>query len=249
LSLGSHLDCRRAVALDRGWIKDLDAPVVSFFPENPDLTMPGKAPITLRHLLTMSAKLGSSDAPGVSFEYDDGETKLVGAVLQKVTGKTVDVLVQETILTPLGITDVEWLRDPSDGIPQSARGLILRPRDWAKIGQLVLNHGVWEGKQIVPASWIAQSTAEQIKAEDPLPAAHIKAEGSRSYGYQWWLGQSQAKGRLVEWVAAMGFNSQKTIIIPVLDMVVVFNASRQSRNMIAPELDLLNRYILPAADN
>lgn len=53
----------------------------------------------------------------------------------------------------------------------------------------------------------------------------------------------------VQWVAAMGFNSQKTMIIPALDMVVVFNASRQSKNMVAPELDLLNRYILPAADN
>ncbi len=47
----------------------------------------------------------------------------------------------------------------------------------------------------------------------------------------------------------MGFNSQKTIVIPALDMVVVFNASRQSKNMVAPELDLLDRYILPAASN
>jgi CubicO group peptidase (beta-lactamase class C family) len=237
------------IALDRGWIKDLDAPVVSYFPENPDLRMPDKAPITMRHLLTMSAKLGSSEAPGVSFEYDDGETELVGAVLQKATGKTVDVLAQENILTPLGITDVEWIKDPFNGIAQSARGLILRPRDWAKIGQLVLNHGIWEGRQIVPASWIAQSTAEQIRVEGPLLAAHIKAEGSRSYGFQWWLGQSPGKDHAVQWIAAMGFNSQKTIIIPALDMVIVFNASRQSKNMVAPELDLLTHYILPAADN
>ena len=234
------------IAVDRGWIKDLDVPVVSYFPENPDLQMPGKAPITLRHLLTMSAALGSSDAPGVSFEYNNNETELLGAILQKVSGKTVDVLAQENIFTPLGIKDVEWEKSPFSGIAISSRGLDLRPRDWAKIGQLVLNRGVWEGKQIVPASWVVQSTAEQIKTVGPGSDEQTKAEGSPSYGYQWWQGRSLVKDHTVEWVAAMGFNSQKTIIIPALDMVVVFNASRQSRHMVAPELDLLDRYILPA---
>ena len=165
------------IAVDGGWIKDLDVPIVSYFPENADLRIPDKAPITLRHLLTMSAKLGSSETPGVSFAYNNGETELVGAVLQKATGKTVDVLAQENIFAPLGITDVEWLKDPFSGIAQSARGLILRPRDWAKIGQLVLNRGVWEGKQIVPASWVVESTAEQIKTDGPRSGEHIKAEG------------------------------------------------------------------------
>jgi CubicO group peptidase (beta-lactamase class C family) len=234
------------IAMDRGLIKDLDAPVISYFPEGADLRAPGQDRITLRHLLTMSAGLGSDRAPGISFEYNNKETELVGAILKKVTGKTVEVLAQENIFAPLGINDVEWHKDPSSGLPTSARGLDLRPRDWAKIGQLVLNRGVWEGKQIVPASWVVQSTAEQIKTEGPLSAEQIKAEGPPSYGYQWWLGRSLDKDRAVQWIAAMGFNSQKTIIIPVLDMVVVFNASRQSKNMVGPELDLLDRYILPA---
>ncbi|MCK1737135.1 serine hydrolase [Bradyrhizobium sp. 138] len=228
------------IAMDRGLISDLDVPVVSYFPENADLRMPGKDPITLRHLLTMSAGLGSSGAPGIAFAYSDGETELIGAILKKVTGKAVDVLAQEDLFAPLGIKDVSWSRDPLSGLPTSAHGLSLRPRDWAKIGQLVLNRGVWEGQQIVSASWVAQSTAEQIKTDEPLSAG---------YGYQWWLGRSLDKGRDVQWVAAKGFNSQKIIVIPALDMVVVFNASRQSKNMVAPELDLLDRYILPAAAN
>jgi CubicO group peptidase (beta-lactamase class C family) len=235
------------MAIDRGLITDLDAPVVSYLPEGTDLGGLGHDRATLRHLLTMSAGLGSDRAPGVSFEYNDKETELIGAVLRKVTGKTVDVLAQEDIFVPLGINDVEWHKDPSSGLATSARGLDLRPRDWAKIGQLVLNHGVWEGKQIVPASWVVQSTAEQIKTESPLSVEQIKAEGPRSYGYQWWLGRSLDQDRTIQWIAAMGFNSQKTIIIPALDMVVVFNASRQSKDMVAPELDLLDRYILPAA--
>jgi CubicO group peptidase (beta-lactamase class C family) len=223
------------IAIDRGLIKDTDVPVVSYFPEDADLRMLDKDPITLRHLLTMSAGLGSDRAPGVSFEYNNHETELVGAILKKVTGKNVDVLAQENIFAPLGIKDVEWYKSPFNGLPMSSEGLNLRPRDWAKIGQLVLSRGVWEGKQIVPASWVVQSTAEQIKTEGPL-----------SYGYQWWLGRSLDKDRAVQWIAAMGSNSQKTIIIPALDMVVVFNASRASKNMVAPELELLDRYILPA---
>ncbi|MGY8704850.1 serine hydrolase [Bradyrhizobium sp. 18BD] len=225
------------IAMDRGLIKDLDVPIVSYFPDNADLRMPGKDPITLRHLLTMSAGLGSNRAPGISFAYSDDETELIGAILKKVTGKTVDVLAQEDLFAPLGIKDVNWRQDPFSGVPASANGLSLRPRDWAKIGQLVLNHGAWEGQQIVSASWVAQSTAEQIKADEPPSAG---------YGYQWWRGRSMVKGNDVQWVAAKGFNSQKTIVIPALDMVVVINASRQSKNMVAPELDLLDRYILPA---
>jgi CubicO group peptidase (beta-lactamase class C family) len=225
------------IAMDRGLINDLDVPAFFYLPANADLRMFDKDPVTLRHLLTMSAGLGSDRAPGVTFRYSDSETELIGAILKKVTGKTVDVLAQENLFAPLGIKDVSWRQDPFSGLPASANGLSLRPRDWAKIGQLVLNRGVWEGQQIVPASWVDQSTAEQIKTDEPL---------SGGYGYQWWLGRSQDKDRDVQWVAAKGFNSQKIIIVPALDMVVVFNASRQSKDMVAPELDLLDRYILPA---
>jgi CubicO group peptidase (beta-lactamase class C family) len=82
---------------------------------------------------------------------------------------------------------------------------------------------------------VAQSTAKQIKANDRF-----------SYGYQWWLGRSLNGNRVVEWTAALGFNSQKTIIIPELDMVVVFNTSHESINMVAPEMELPDRHILPA---
>jgi CubicO group peptidase (beta-lactamase class C family) len=83
---------------------------------------------------------------------------------------------------------------------------------------------------------VDQSTAEHIKTD----------KAALTYGYQWWVGHSPDKDGAVQWSAALGFNSQKTIVIPALDMVVVFNASRQSKNMVAPELDLLDRYILPA---
>ncbi|WFU82167.1 serine hydrolase [Bradyrhizobium sp. CIAT3101] len=224
------------IAMDRGLIRDLDAPISSYLPDYAGLGASDKDRITLRHLLTMSAGLGAERAPGVSFQYNNAETELIGTILKKITGKGVDVLAQENIFAPLGIKDVAWYKNPVSGLPTSASGLSLRPRDWAKIGQLVLNRGAWQGKQIVSASWVDQSTAEHIKTTEP-----------NSYGYQWWVGRSQDGDRTIEWAAAKGFNSQKTIIIPALDMVVVFNAGRESKNMVAPELDLLDHYILPAA--
>ena len=223
------------IAMDRGLIKDLDAPIASYLPDYAGLRASDKDRITLRHLLTMSAGLGFERPPGVSFQYNNAETELIGNILKKVTGKGVDVLAQENIFAPLGIEDVEWYKIPVSGLPTSSSGLSLRPRDWAKIGQLVLNRGAWDGKQIVSAAWVDQSTAEHIKTGEP-----------NSYGYQWWVGRSQNGDRTVEWAAAKGWNSQKTIIIPALDMVVVFNAGRESKNMVAPELDLLDHYIVPA---
>lgn len=248
------------IAMDRGLIKDLDTPISSYFPEYADLRAPEKNRITLRNLLTMSSGLHSSNSepmmhrdhdpyrhvlemalasdPGTSFEYNSLGTELIGAILQKVSGKSVDILAQENIFAPLGIDDIDWYGHLGNGVPMSSSGLRLSPRDWAKIGQLVLNNGIWEGKQIVPASWIAQSTTEQVKAQKPY-----------SYGFQWWLGRSLHDGHSVEWIAAFGFNGQKTIIIPELDTVVVFNASLESAQMAAPEIELLDKYILPAIVN
>lgn len=247
------------IAIDRGLIKDLDASVFSYFPEYADLRTPEKDRITLRRLLTMSDGLDSHDffismglmpdpyryilaknlarEPGASFDYNNATTELIGAVLQKVSGNTIDVLATEDIFRPLGIDDVAWGSTDhlGNGNPTASTGLRLRPRDWAKIGQLVLNQGAWEGKQIIPASWITQSTTPYLKAWNQL-----------SYSFQWWRGRSQSNDRTIEWTAALGFNAQKIIVIPELDLVVVFNASRGSLKMIAPEIELLDKHILPA---
>jgi CubicO group peptidase (beta-lactamase class C family) len=247
-------------------IKDLDAPVFSFFPEYADLRTPERDRITLRHLLTMSTgwewddkrdwwQLRSAsdpyryvverkiaEEPGRSFNYNSGATELLGAILQKVTGKTIDVLAMEELFDPLGIVDVAWAGHLHNGNPMASAALSARPRDWAKLGQLVLNHGAWQGKQIVSSSWIDLSTTTQ-KSATTTPDG---APSQLSYGFQWWLGRSSKEGRSIDWSAALGFNAQKTIIAPALDLVVVFNASRESKYMVAPEIELLDQHILPA---
>lgn len=244
------------IAVDRGLIKDLDAPVFSFFPEYADLRTPEKDRVTLRHLLTMSAGLEGDftsptyrlilerdldKEPGHSFKYDSGSTELLAAILQKVTGESIDVLAKQELFDPLGIVDVAWNRHLHNGYPKASDGLEVRPRDWVKLGQLVLNRGAWHGKQIVSSSWIDLSTTAAKSATTP----HGNPS-QLSYGLQWWLGRSYRDGRDIDWTAAMGSNSQKTIIAPALDLVVVFNASRESKQMVAPEIELLDQHILPA---
>ena len=173
------------IALERGWIKALNTPVLDYFPEYADLLTPENSTITLYHLLTMSDGLewlefkppfdshgkmrGANDAyryvlerpiirpPGHTYNYNSGATELIGAVLRKVSGKSLDTLARDELFGPLGIEDVEWNRRLPDGQPQASGALRARPRDWAKLGQLVLNRGAWNDRQIVPSAWIADS--------------------------------------------------------------------------------------------
>ena len=116
---------------------------------------------------------------------------LLAALLQKVTGKPWTAFAREALFDPLGIDDLEWvIVEPSDE-PAAGGGLRLRPRDMAKIGQLVLNKGEWKGQSVVSASWIKDSLEPRHKAGDGL-----------SYGYQWWLGASDIGGKSYDWVAA-----------------------------------------------
>ena len=87
------------------------------------------------------------------WNYSGGSTALLGAILQKVTQKNLAELAREALFEPLGITDFEWVKMPN-GEVAAASGLRLRPRDMAKLGQLVLLRGNWKGKQIVSTQWL-----------------------------------------------------------------------------------------------
>jgi CubicO group peptidase (beta-lactamase class C family) len=256
------------IACDRQLISSLDKPVFAYFPEYADLRTPEKDRILLRHLLTMSAGLEwdenvsladarhgearmwrSGDrlrtaleprlvaAPGLDWNYSGGCTELLGAVLCKAAGKAIDEFARETLFEPLGIEDVEWAH--YDNSPAASGGLCMRPRDLAKIGQLILNRGQWDTRQIISAEWIDNSIAPHIGASDRL----------YFYGYQWWLGRSLVRGREVVWASAVGYGGQRLFVIPALELVVVVTAGHYGDLMQAwLPLVILNRYVLPAVD-
>jgi CubicO group peptidase (beta-lactamase class C family) len=231
------------IAIDRGLIRSGDEPIFSFFPELSDLRSAQKDRIQLVHALTMLLGLkwveatpstGDYDndearmhmardpcryvlglpvtAPaGQEFFYNTGALTLVSTIMRKATGRPLDEFAREALFKPMGITEFEWtrVRDDSD----AGGGLRLRPRDMAKIGQLVLAGGRWNDRQIVSKAWIESSTAPNLKATD-----------DQLYGYLWWLGRSRLNGREVHWVGALGRGGQSIRIVPELDLVVAVTA-------------------------
>ncbi len=174
--------------------------------------------------------------PGAVWNYSGGGAALISAVLHQATGKTEDVLAQELLFSPLGITDVAWQQYPRNDEPIAASGLRMLPRDLLKLGQLVLNHGAWNGRQIVPAAWIVASTTPQIEAAQLY-----------FYGYQWWLGRSLVHGQSVDWSAGIGWGGQRLYVIPRLDMVALVMAGLYSSDMQSwVPLQVLDRYVLAA---
>ena len=230
------------IALDRGLIRSINEPVFSFFPELSDLRTPEKERIQLLHVLTMSVGLKwveaipsnednndevrmhmapdpcryvlglAATAPaGQEFFYNTGALTLMSAIVRKAVGRPLDEFAREALFTPLGITDFEWIRVKGD--TDAGGGLRLRPRDMAKIGQLVLAGGRWNDRQIVSKAWIDASMTPRLEATGPY-----------FYGYLWWLGRSLHDGREVHWTAALGRGGQSIRIVPELDLVVVVTA-------------------------
>jgi len=257
------------IAIDRELIRSADEPVVKYFPDYSTLKSPGWDNITLRHLLTMSSgiqwdenrawkdpqndepHLGSeadpfryvlskpvAAPPDTVWNYNGGGTDLLGNVIERVSGKSLDAFAREALFTPLGISDWEWMKYRNEHIA-SAAGLRLRPRDAAKIGQLVLNKGGWNGRQIVSANWIEQSVAPRFQAIGYFG-------GLFYYGQQWWMGRTLSGGKDVKWIAGQGLGGQRIFIVPELDLVVtttsgLYGSGRQGQ----AALDILANYIIP----
>jgi CubicO group peptidase (beta-lactamase class C family) len=231
------------IAIDRGLIGSINEPIFSFFPELSDLRSPDKERIQLVHALTMSMGLQWVEATpatgdynndearmhmardpcryvlglavtapaGQEFSYNTGALTLVSAIIRKAAGRPLDEFAREALFEPLGITGEEWMRVKGDA--DAGGGLRLRPRDMAKIGQLILAGGRWNDRQVVSRDWIETSTAPKIEAT-----------GGLFYGYLWWLGRSLINGREIQWIMAAGRGLQTIRVVPELDLVVVITA-------------------------
>ena len=153
--------------------------------------------------------------PGSRWDYNGGATAILAHLVSRGAGRPIFEYARDKLFGPIGITDVEWVAG-TNGEAAAASGLRMRPRDLAKIGQMVLNRGRWGDAQLVPAAWLEQSFAP-----------HIRTDGELAYGYQWWLGKLYVSG--APWMGAFGNGGQRLAIFPSLDLLVVVNAGNYNK--------------------
>lgn len=174
--------------------------------------------------------------PGTVYAYSGGATSLLGETLIRSTGRSLRDYAREKLFQPIDAPDFEWLDAGVSGRLGAFGSLRLRPRDAAKLGRLLLTDGQWNGKQVIPAGW----SAESIKPR-------INGEGLFFYGYQWWLGRSFRNGSELTWTAGVGLGGQRLYVVPSLDLVVMINAGhyRDGLQGTVP-FGIFNRVVLPA---
>jgi CubicO group peptidase (beta-lactamase class C family) len=175
--------------------------------------------------------------PGTKFVYNTGVSVLLSGVIQHVTGQSAEAFAGEVLFGPLGIHEWQWYTSPL-GVTDTGGGLLLRPRDMAKLGFLYLREGVWEptGERLLPATWVQASTR---------PYTHDGAGGG--YGYQWWIQRLAASGEEMQFPYAVGWGGQRIYVIPPLDLVVAMTAEGYEGETIRRGTILLD-YIFPSAE-
>jgi CubicO group peptidase (beta-lactamase class C family) len=248
-------------AIQDGLIQGVQQHILEFFPEIAKSARDPKLPdLRIEHLLTMTAgyltntmpnlygKDASFDtvghiltynsilaAPGTAFHYDSGGPHLLSAIIEKSSGMTLQAYTQQALFQPLGITDISWESDLR-GTTTGATGLRLRPRDMAKFGYLYLQHGQWNGKQLLPKEWVQASTSKHIETQGLMNPAE-----DDGYGYLWWIDSHEG-------YSAHGFGGQYIFVLPQLDMVVVFTGGLADSEFPIPG-QLVKTYLIPAAQN
>ncbi len=226
------------IAYDEGYIQSLNQPVRDFLPE---FEIASDGEVTIRHLLTMSAgldwdeqyatafslttkayygsdleallkPLGRKYPPGEIFDYTSGTTQLLAFVLEEATGQNISDYAAQKLWQPMGAEhDALWSLDREGGMEKAYCCFNSNARDFARLGQLVLDTGAWKGQQLISANFLTQAVS---------PATYLKDQYGKVvdyYGYQFWI----AYHRGYEVPYFRGILGQYIFIIPQWDAVVV----------------------------
>lgn len=234
----------------------LDDLVLSFFPDDgPAQVSEHLAAMRVRHLLSMSTgqavdtwlhMVNRPDGnwikgffevpvlytPGTHFVYNTGATYMLSAIVQKATGSKLRDYLEPRLFEPLGVEDASWQESPQ-GITAGGIGLSLKTEDIARFGQLYLNKGKWQTRQLLPEAWIEQATSSRMPNSSGM---HI--DWRQGYGYQFWRCRHGA-------YRGDGVFGQYCIVLPDQDAVIAITGGMDVFDMQKP-LDLIWELLLPA---
>ncbi len=222
------------MAVAEGRLK-VDQPVVSFFPNELPASVPENlAAMQVRHLLSMGTghekdatnpmraaadgnwvrgflHLPVEHAPGSRFVYNSAATYMCSAIVQKLTGMPVLEYLRSRLFEPLGFESPTWENCPR-GINTGGWGLSIRTEEIARFGQLYLQKGQWNGRQLVPESWVQEATSKQISN-----GTNPKSDWAQGYGYQFWRCQHGA-------FRGDGAFGQYCVVMPEQDAVLAITS-------------------------
>lgn len=247
----THSMCKSITGMAIGMLIEeeklkLDENIYDIFPDHTNAFSKIFRPvITVENLLTMTSGvtfnesgivsgndwLGSflnasvNGKPGTEFQYNSLNTYVLSAIVTKRTGETLTEYLTPRLFGPLGITKYYWETCPK-GITKGGWGLFLCAEDMAKLGQLYLQRGKWNGQQLVSEYWIEISTARHLKTQN----------GTYGYGYQLWMEQRPGS---FEYNGMLG---QNVIIYPDMDMVLVTNAGNKEMFQDCIMLNIIRKY-------
>jgi CubicO group peptidase (beta-lactamase class C family) len=221
------------IAIQEGRIRGVDQPIADFFPEYfaRQGVDPRKRAITVGNLLSMQSGLESTsfneygawvssgnwvraaldqplvDQPGGRMLYSTGSTHLLSAILTRATGRSTWAYANEKLAEPMGFRIRPWQRDPQ-GIFFGGNDMYLTPRQMLRFGQMYLDGGIYQGRQIVPAEWVRESVR-------PRTSSPYNGHG---YGLGWWSKDSGGRQVFFAW----GYGGQYVFVVPELELVAVF---------------------------
>jgi CubicO group peptidase (beta-lactamase class C family) len=175
------------------------------------------------------------DVPGTRWEYISGGTILLGGIVGAATGSRLDLFASARLFGPLGVSGESWYSGLPDGLPHAGGGLNLRPRDMAKIGQLMMADGDWRGQPIVDSGWT------RLTGTPVTTAARVWSGHAFDYARGWWV--TDYRGSSV--VTASGSGGQWIFAVPSLRLVVVSTGDNDDANFSAA-VTFLYSHILPA---
>lgn len=266
------------IAIDKGFIKSVNQKVYDFFPnyQKPRIWDKRKDSLTIENLLTMKTgfnceewsgdkdcedemeaskdwikfclDLDFKNSPGSKWDYTSINAMILGGIIANSSRMSVSEFAEKYLFNSLKITKYRWTKDPL-GHETTAGSFYILPTDMLKIGELILNNGIYNGKRIVSAKWVEQMTQKITLIEE---FSNVRISKNKQaipqptyYGYMWYNEQVKTEKLNYNLIFASGNGGQYIMVVKELDLVVVFTGNSYNSSKSKLPFDVMIKYVLP----